>query len=490
MTSVFRSFLVLTCLFVVAKSGQLSLTVDTTAVRFEVETFFLSVNLDSSLVLDKHFDFNSQRLHTLLSGLSPCILRVGGSSADCTYFDSPLEKLKQAGLQPVPEVISKPYWSQLVRLANATGSRLLYDLNLQLRDGVQWSPLNTVKLLQFAVDEGLAGLIDFELGNEPDAYSKQGQIRLTGEQIGEDFLMLKRVLNSYGGHFKNTKVVGPDVIMVTGKTGNAILKGFAKVAGHNVTAMTVHQYYFRGDQAGWKDYINPKYFPLLADTISSAKGVIASCPNPSLPLWIGETSDSWHSGTANVSDRYVSGFLWLEKLGLSAYMGVGVVMRQTFYGGNYGLMNHNYRPNPDYWLSYIYKKLVGSRVLNRKVSSLTVDDNDDVRVYVQCTKHSSRYGAGAITLYALNVNVSDSTTITVKGALSLQRVDVYLLSPGDKEGLLSKYVSLNGQQLRLMDDKTMPELKPVSQPASIGIKLPALTFAFAVFPDANVKICW
>ena len=52
-----------------------------------------------------------------------------------------------------------------MRLANATGSRLLYDLNLQLRDGVQWSPLNTVKLLQFAVDEGLTGLIDFELGN-------------------------------------------------------------------------------------------------------------------------------------------------------------------------------------------------------------------------------------------------------------------------------------------------------------------------------------
>ena len=52
-----------------------------------------------------------------------------------------------------------------MRLANATGSRLLYDLNLQLRDGVQWSPLNTVELLQFAVAEGLAGLVDFELGN-------------------------------------------------------------------------------------------------------------------------------------------------------------------------------------------------------------------------------------------------------------------------------------------------------------------------------------
>lgn len=486
----FRSFLVLACLFVVAKSSQLSLTIDTTAVRFEVEKFFLSVNLDTSLVLDKHFNFSSQRLHTLLSGLSPYILRVGGSSADYAYFDSPVEKLKQAGLQPAPEVLSKPYWSKLVRLANATGSRLLYDLNLQQRDGMQWGPLNTMELFQFAVDEGLAGLVDFELGNEPDAYWKQGQVRLTGEQIGEDFLMLKRVLNSYGLHFKNTRVVGPDVITVTSKIGNAILKGFTKVAAHNVTAMTVHQYYFRGDQAGWKEYINPKYFPLLADTISSAKGVIASCPNPSLPLWIGETSDSWHSGTANVSDRYISGFLWLEKLGLSAYMGVGVVMRQTFYGGDYSLMDDNYMPNPDYWLSYIYKKLVGSRVLSRKVSSLAADDNDDVRVYAQCTKPSSRYGPGAITLYALNVNVNDSTTITVKGALSMQKVDVYLLTPGDKEGLLSKYVSLNGQQLRLVDDKTLPELKPVSQPASIGIKLPALTFTFVVFPDANVKICW
>ena len=60
---------------------------------------------------------------------------------------------------------SEPYWSQLVRLANATGSRLLYDLNLQMRDGSQWSPLNTMELLQFAVYEGLAGLVDFELGN-------------------------------------------------------------------------------------------------------------------------------------------------------------------------------------------------------------------------------------------------------------------------------------------------------------------------------------
>ncbi|KAI0215931.1 Hyaluronoglucuronidase [Lamellibrachia satsuma] len=483
--------LVLACVSVAAKSGQLLVTIDTGAVRFQVEKFYLSVNLETSVVSEKNFNFSSQRLHTLLSGLSPSLLRVGGSSADTAYFDSSAEKLKFSGLQPSPIVLTKQYWGQLVRLANDTGSRLLYDLNLQQRDGVQWGPENTLELLQFTVDQGLAGLVDFELGNEPDAYTKKGQEMLTGDQIGQDFLMLKRILNSYHAYFKNSKVVGPDVIGVAeGKRGNDILKGFAKVAAHNVTAMTVHQYYFRGDQAEWKDYIDPSNFPLLADTIRAGKGIISSCPNPRLPLWIGETSDSWHAGTVDVSDRFISGFLWLEKLGLAAYMGVGVVMRQTFLGGYYCLVDKNFMPNPDYWLSHIYKRLVGSRVLSKKVTALAADYTDDVRVYVHCTRPSPRYQPGAITLYALNVNVNDSTTIIVKGALSMQKVDVYLLTPGDKDGMLSKYVSLNGRQLHLVNDSTLPELEPVSQPASVGIKVPALTFVFVVFPDANVKICW
>ena len=55
---------------------------------------------------------------------------------------------------------------------------------------------------------------------------------------------------------------------------------------------------------------------------------------------------------------------WLDKLGLSAYDGVGVVMRQTFLGGSYGLLDNNFSPNPvrtritctryNYGLSYTY----------------------------------------------------------------------------------------------------------------------------------------
>ena len=39
-------------------------------------------------------------------------------------------------------------------------------------------------------------------------------------------------------------------------------------------------------------------------------------------------------------------YRWLEKLGLSAQRGIGVVMRQTLYGYNYALLDIDMNPNP------------------------------------------------------------------------------------------------------------------------------------------------
>lgn len=69
-------------------------------------------------------------------------------------------------------------------------------------------------------------------------------------------------------------------------------------------------YYFRGDIASWKEYINPKHFSgSLDQQLQEAKDIIAQSKHPQLKYWLGETSDSWHSGTAGVSDRFISGFL-------------------------------------------------------------------------------------------------------------------------------------------------------------------------------------
>ena len=53
----------------------------------------------------------------------------------------------------------------------------------------------------------------------------------------------------------------------------------------------------------------------------------------------------------------------------------------------------------------------------------------------------------------------------------------------------SRQVALNGKTLEMIDDHTLPQLVPIQRSASRGIKLPALTFGFFVFPDANATAC-
>ena len=37
---------------------------------------------------------------------------------------------------------------------------------------------------------------------------------------------------------------------------------------------------------------------------------------------------------------------WLDKLGLAAQLGHKVVVRQTFFSGNYAMVNKHLKPNP------------------------------------------------------------------------------------------------------------------------------------------------
>lgn len=61
---------------------------------------------------------------------------------------------------------------------------------------------------------------------------------------------------------------------------------------------------------------------------------------------LGETSSCSSMGAVGMTDRFLATFLWLDKLGLGAKLGLDVIVRQTIWGYNYPLLNESYLPNP------------------------------------------------------------------------------------------------------------------------------------------------
>ena len=313
----------------------------------------------------------------------------------------------------------------------------------------------------------------FELGNEPN----YPELTISGTRIAQDFQILRRALdtipgfNGNGGAMK-TRLVGPDIGMDGSPILLPIITNFTATAAKTVDAITLHYYYFKGPGAKVEQFTDLKYFNAYEDILKEWLGSIRAAAGFDVPVWIGETSDSYSYGTPNITNRYVSGFLWLDKLGVSARNGVKLVARQDMYGGNYPLIDEKLYPNPDYWLSHIFKRLVGNVVFH-----LPHNPNmPQFRYYAHgtCVKGEIT----TVTFFALNLSPNMTVPVSLRNLPSFDStVDVYLLTPGEG-GLLSQTVLLNGVPLKLIDDATLPQLTPKVVPRSNTIQFPPHTFGF------------
>jgi hypothetical protein len=102
-------------------------------------------------------------------GDGPLILRVGGDSADHSYWE-PIERA-----MPIRAFELTPSWLQRTRsLVRGTGLRLILDLNLVANSTAmaeQWARAATAALPRGTI-------VGFEVGNEPDLYHRELWYRL------------------------------------------------------------------------------------------------------------------------------------------------------------------------------------------------------------------------------------------------------------------------------------------------------------------------
>ena len=228
-----------------------------------------------------------------------------------------------------------------------------------------------------------------------------------------------------------------------------------------VDELTFHQYYFRGPGAKANQFVSPSTLDSLRPEIELAVSVArAAGQGKAAGASLGETASSFSGGTPNLSDSFASTFGWIDKLGMSARLGLRRVFRQDLASANpyalFALRDGGEVPTPDFWASLLWRKLMGARVL-----SVTSTANDTLRAYAHCAAGGN---TGELSLVLINLgsaNVSSSTAIQnfAQDSHAPESVvyTVYTLSAAGGD-FTSTTAMLNGVELRPEADGSPPDV--------------------------------
>lgn len=490
-------------LFVKYNSGERCyITIDEhQKVHYTMPESFLSIGIDTSEIENyKKVDFKKPRFRQLAKALAPARLRLGGTMSDRLIFsekEAPAMTCNQCNENPhinslcprirtlcknhvLPFLImTGNEWTQINEFANATNLKLLFTLNVLLRDENGWNEHNAQELLRYSNARDYN--IDWQLGNEPNSFKHVFNISLTPTTLAQDFLKLRKLLNHSG--YRNSSLIGPDTTRPQPERPSCLeyMREFLKHGYKYINTVSWHQYYLNSRTATLEDFWNPDTFDLLKTQIETMRNHTKKYKH--MPMWLTETSSSYGGGSAGLSNSYAGSPLWLDKLGLASKYNITTVVRQSLIGGNYSLIDKNLEPLPDWWISVLYKKLVGEKVLHVDCKCSRYQ-----RMYAHCANRKYTNDTSAVTIYAINLEMEKVRFLLNGTALHGENllIDEYILS-APSNNRRTKTVLLNGWPLYYED--SLPELKPHQLKYGNHISLPPYSMAFWVIKNTSIKVC-
>ncbi|KAK1791115.1 hypothetical protein P4O66_002148 [Electrophorus voltai] len=332
---------------------------------------------------------------------------------------------------------------KLYNFADCAGLHLIFGLNALHRNlDNSWNASSALSLLKYSA--GKKYNISWELGNEPNGYRTMVSRSVNSTQLAQDYILLKTLLQSVR-YYSRASLYGPNIGRPR-KNAILLLDGFMKNGGSVVDAVTWQHYYIDRRVTKVEDFMKTRLLDTLTDQITKVLKIV-HIHTPEKRVWFGGVGPEWAGGINNLSDTFAAGFLWLNTLGISAMQGIDVVLRHTFFDYGYShLVDQHFNPLPDYWLSLLFKRLVGPRVLAVHVAGLQRKPRpgrvirDKLRIYAHCTSSH-------------------------------------------------KSVQLNGEPLAMVDSDTFPELKPRTLRAGRTIAMPPLSIGFYVIKNINAYAC-
>eukprot|EP00929_Paragymnodinium_shiwhaense_P111287 TRINITY_DN7908_c0_g1_i1.p1 TRINITY_DN7908_c0_g1~~TRINITY_DN7908_c0_g1_i1.p1 ORF type:complete len:499 (-),score=60.24 TRINITY_DN7908_c0_g1_i1:96-1592(-) len=465
-----------------AHSAASPVSVDTSKAVHQVSDRFVSFTMDASetgrWAKESRSFFHNDVIIALGKSLAPAYFRYGGTSEDFTSYSIDGKRYPIAGGDRHTLVLNETIFDGLAQFAEAAGWDFVFGTNAatyRTKDGA-WNSTPFKALLAYA--QRSSKVVGWELGNEPDLFKEQN-ISISSKALAADFLTFRKVLQD-GGADSDALVIGPDVAY-----NAAYLKSFLD-AGAAPDVVTFHFYYGPGSHTKhglhWTDFSKPKILDRFLQRANQAINASSKwlSHKSGRQIWVGETSSTYGGGTANASSSFIAGFMWLDKLGLAARLGLPVVCRQVFAHSQYSVIGYDNVPNPDYYSSLLWRRLVGTKVL--KVAG-GLDLGRSLRVYAFCSKE---HDAGGVALVWLNSGEA-AAEMDIASLAGPREVYVLTSSP---ETPTSRDVFLNGRLLAVdakgsITTSLVPRIVPSNQP----VKVPAVSYGFIVLPKAAAEAC-
>jgi hypothetical protein len=434
-------------------------------------------------------DLTNPRLRKLAAALGPAYVRVSGTWANTTYFPAPDETPKSppAGFNGV---LTRQEWKGVVDFAKAVNAGIVtsFATSPGTRDarGV-WTPVQAQRLVEYTKSVG-GRIAAAEYMNEPTLAAMGGApAGYTAADFGRDFKLFRAFAKQAA---PDMIVLGPGSVGET--TGEPMIEyGTAGVLSTRdmlaasrpatVDAFSYHHYgasSIRCAAGGPKtqtsaDAALTEAWLKRTDETLAAYRQLRDEFQPGKPFWNTETADAACGGNP-WGGTFLDTFRYLDQLGRLAKQDVKVVAHNTHVASDYGLLDENtLAPKPNYWGGLLWRKLMGTTVLESRVP---------IQAGLHAYAHCLRGKPGGVAMLVINTDKTKPRSLGIPNA-----AERYTLSVAGSD-LQTRSVRLNGTDLALGPNDALPALAGARTPAG-DVAFAPVTITFLAMPDAGNAAC-
>jgi hypothetical protein len=414
-------------------------------------------------------DLTNARLRRLAAALAPVYLRVSGTWANATYFaDTDLSP--SAPPPGFNGILTPEQWRGVVDFSRAVGAEIVtsFAVSRGNRDAAGvWSPDQARRLLDYTYSVG-GRVAAAELMNEPDlALTGVTPVGYDAAAYARDFKIFRSFVKQ---NYPEIAVLGPGTVANTSFASDWL----AASARGAVDAISYHHYGALSERCNGvrstEEALSERWLARTDQTFIFFR-LLRDKFEPGKPIWLTETAEAACGGN-RWDASFLDTFRYLDQLGRLAIAGVQVVMHNTLAASDYGLLDERtLAPRPNYWGALLWRRLMGSIVLDPGVPI-----EAGLHVYAHCQRGT----LGGVSL--LIINTDRNAPHVLMSATTSER---YTL---DAASLRDTTVRLNGLPLRLGAMDELPRIEGVRTAAGTLTFAPA-TITFLTMPAAENRAC-